>query len=524
MRSKRKTRWVRGAALLLLVPWLSATALATTWYIDPVGGNDTWDGKAATDQGGGVGPWKTFADINAGTTTPAIAGGDVINVADGTIDDVQLKPVDSGTSVAVPVTIQATNGCTGGVAQPKTCSVTMDGSGTTAVNGIDLSVVDFWKVVGLRLTGFTKNGVNFGQKDGHHLENMRIDNNATDSANQGVYGDGANDDITITDCQIDFNGKAANEADGGGGNAIQLKTNVAVPDNILIQDLLLHDNIEDALKFSNVTNLIVERCKLYSAINEWDVHTDGLVIKQCDGVIVRYCEFRDISQLIYFAFDNSANWTSTNVKIYGNTFFNWDYAADVGNTLAAINVHLRVATQTASNFEIHSNTFGYCGLLAIHVHENVAGATMDNVDYYNNCFRYVKDNTSATAVDTTDVTNVTHDYNSYWNCVVDGSETNEVTANPLLVNPNYPGGPGAIDVDTFDFRVTNPSSPLIDAGHPTLGSVVTLPSPWVDRDGVTRDATSGEIGAFVYVASMTDLTAIERAYPRGVLRGKRAVP
>jgi len=74
----------------------------TTYYVDQTLGNDTYDGLSATDDGGGVGPWKTVSKVNSSSAT--IATSDIVSFKRGEVwyEQLTLSPAgltDTGITI-----------------------------------------------------------------------------------------------------------------------------------------------------------------------------------------------------------------------------------------------------------------------------------------------------------------------------------------------------------------------------------------------------------------------------------------
>ena len=109
----------------------------------------------------------------------------------------------------------------------------------------------------------------------------------------------------------------------------------------------------------------------------------------------------------------------------------------------------------------------------------------------------------------TNITNISSDYNCYYQCsMYSGEGPNSFSTDPKLRNydPN---------ADQWDAHPLAGSS-LIDAGD-TTG--LTLPSPWLDLDGVTRDTVSPDVGAYKYVAAVRHSSRYGHGFRRGILEG-----
>ena len=75
----------------------TSSARAERYYVGATGGNDAWDGQAATHQGGQRGPWRTMARVNDFARKPHFSSGDIIALKRGETwaDDEGIRNLDA---------------------------------------------------------------------------------------------------------------------------------------------------------------------------------------------------------------------------------------------------------------------------------------------------------------------------------------------------------------------------------------------------------------------------------------------
>ncbi|MCB0588818.1 MAG: right-handed parallel beta-helix repeat-containing protein [Phaeodactylibacter sp.] len=89
--------------LILLLSLMSCEqAVGGTYYVDSENGNDNYDGRSATYEGGNTGPWKTISMVNQQTFLP---GDSILFKRGGVWTDGPLEPRNGGTPGGV-VTIE----------------------------------------------------------------------------------------------------------------------------------------------------------------------------------------------------------------------------------------------------------------------------------------------------------------------------------------------------------------------------------------------------------------------------------
>lgn len=120
---------------------LAAPALAATYHVDPVLGNDGYTGtQASVNAAAGLGPWRSVARVNAWLAAQAVAPqaigpGDTVLFRCGGVWDEQLVVRRSGLSASQPITFSTYGGCHAGNAPLLRSSVPVSGWATG--NGLD---------------------------------------------------------------------------------------------------------------------------------------------------------------------------------------------------------------------------------------------------------------------------------------------------------------------------------------------------------------------------------------------------
>jgi hypothetical protein len=485
-------------ALRLIDRYIRVGDSVATYYVDPVSGSNSDTGLTRALA------WADFTHINDGTMSP----NDFVLLMAGTHTDA-FVPTESGSSGNV-FTVMADDGRddgagpvsdatnTGPVAGDKTATpVVVDGTSEGTVHCITIGSQDYWHFSGFAIRNFEKAGAKLDTSVGCQLTNMQIKNNNTTSAD-AVTVDGTTD-CTIDNCEINANGVVDSHGIGilgvGGTDA----------DNLTIKRCNIHDNYDDVIKL-RCKNSTIEDNNIHSQYGPGPVHQDGLVLQKATNVVVQRNHFYDCSQLIYGPLKDEVTFVWDGVYIHSNVFYATRAYQDFGspeppysNTLVGVFVDNDPAAGAGSilrDVHVFSNSFGYLGLKAVLIDCDTTPTIRTGVRVYNNEFFDPRNGASEVVDVSANVADVSGDYNCYYVCNVwatDGG--NGITSNPLDVDYN-----GKAHAATFDFRPTG-SSPKLTAGHTNIGTVVTLPSPWTDRNGDTRDETSGTIGAYENVGS-----------------------
>lgn len=271
--------------------------------------------------------------------------------------------------------------------------------------------------------------------------------------------------------------------------------------NITVSNNTVDDVDGDGINFSTVSDTIIEFNIIGSPrIGEIGSigHQDGIVVDPATDVIIRYNTVSDMTQGIYQDVHVSGG-TIEGSLIYGNKLYTT--TAFAGGSMVGIMLDGLHASAVIQNIDIFSNIFGDLGdVQSPIIIKTLAGGTYSNIVGRNNIM--FTDRTtpgSGWSVGTEATAAVDIDYGNYTNYTAytdDGNEVNEVAGDPLLVD--YTGK----DATTFDMHLGS-GSPCNDAGDPSLTSLVTVPSSFLDIDGVTRVKNSGDLGAFEQVTAAT---------------------
>lgn len=133
---------------LLPTPVIAAN---TTYYVDAVNGNDSYDGRSQTVSGTS-GPWRTLSKVNATT----FSSGDKILFKSGCTWSGQLAPLGSGSSGS-PIIIDMYGGATKPI---------INGGGTVT-DVLYLYNQEYWEINNLEITN---NSTSAGTRRGVHLK------------------------------------------------------------------------------------------------------------------------------------------------------------------------------------------------------------------------------------------------------------------------------------------------------------------------------------------------------------------
>lgn len=457
-----------------------------TYYVreDHVSASDS---NAGTDP---EAPWLTISKANS-----TVAAGDTVNL-EGTYLKEQIFPGTTGTSGNVITYIGFLTGCTIDY---------QDETSGSFLSAVRLTAISYVTIDDIEMTGCYWGGAVSGSAGGAAttdvtLQNCHIHDN--DSLGTGTFSPGIEfyniNNLTIRDCTVVDNGggeTAVGGTDSGTGIAVYGNTG---SDATLITGCEIARNGSDAIDYGSdagtFTDCTIELCTIHSAY-KGTAHQDGVNIQECNGLIFRYNIIYDFTQLFYFAGSApSISNDGVNVKIYGNVFYNSGYWQFTSGTCPAIQIGALNAGSTVQNWQIFSNTFGYMGdnqgAIVINGNAATVGVGIDNLDAYNNVFFETAGDTPGDAwVVPAEATNVSIDYNCYFNCTKsDETETNSlISTDPLFVQYARHG------TKNFHLQV---GSPVISAGDPSLTSNVTVPASFLDIDGTVRVKDSGTMGAY----------------------------
>ncbi len=292
------------------------------------------------------------------------------------------------------------------------------------------------------------------------VEGIRIQNGGWGvSVDQSVTG------VEVTNCDILGNSNSAIIMWGGSG---------VRPRQVTIRNNNVYNNQKDGLD-GGCIDCVIEGNYIHDQYTS-SQHPDCMDLSDSTNLIIRNNTVADCTQLIYL----HNYWGGfNNVKIYGNVIYSNKYFTNGGGETQGIFLEGRFSGGAISNVEIHSNTIGWVGYDSIWSYGSV-----NNVKVRNNIFY-----DGVNGIDGGGITS--SDYNVYFNTNKPSFEgSHSITANPQLVN--------YVRHSSWDFHL-KPSSPAIDMGDPQLGSVMTLPSPFVDMDNVLRpQGARHDAGAYEY--------------------------
>lgn len=433
-------------ALLFAVAVFPAHALAgATYYVSPAG-NDANNGSSTT-------PWKTLAKA-AGTVT---AGSTVI-VKAGTYYE-SLIPAHSGTAGNMIVFQSET-----------VRGAVLDGQNSKS-DGVNFynTPANYVRVDGFEIRNFTDSAVT--ANDWYHAVttnveavNCYVHDNAGDAMN---FRNSKNS--LIENCEITNTGLSG-IAMGGQYDSI----------NLVIRGNTIHHIYQDGIRGGS-QNLLVEYNNMYDSY--WsDAHQDALQLDHYVNCTVRYNTIGDFTQLVYGGPESGTQGTCDGLYVYGNVLYDSQYWAKQGGTCPGVFIGT-IGVLSGSVFkhtQIFNNTFLYLGdgQKAIMLTGD-SGVAMDDVRVYNNIFYQCRGTGGGNSCDIDSrFTNIKADYNCYYNInPIAGQDAHSLKVNPQFVNYT----PGAF---TFNAHL-KAGSPCINTGA-NLSGLVTLPNPYLDRDGKTR--------------------------------------
>lgn len=365
--------------------------------------------------------------------------------------------------------------------------VVFDGQSTRA-NGFNAVAngIDYWQIVDLGFTGHTGTGVYFSdtagsERTGHELRRFKVWNNA----GAGINARGS------TDCVI---GLGFEQNNGTTGEASHRAIFANSSDNLLVQYVWSTQSISDFLR-GQLVNSTVEFCTMLESYAD-ATHQDGFDLDaSCNNLTIRGCWLQDFTQLCYAPLKDNDNSTISNFFFYSNVLVNYLYFDDRAGDCPGVFFDSTGTNSSYSNVQIFSNTFLYMGNTTKAIELPAATGSGDDVRIVNNIFADCRGTASkvAVGVDGT-TTNYRRGYNLYHNTAdtLNDDLGGDVSGDPLFVGgystPGDPGDPGGTQL------AVAAGSPARNAGHPDLGSVVTLPDTFLDRDGVLR--TGRTIGAY----------------------------
>lgn len=458
-------------------------------------GNDADPGTEAM-------PWATFGKAMGGSGAVA---GDTVRFANGAYNETGIIMAASGTSSSNLITFKATNS--------RLAILNGDGEGSDAP-GIDQNGQEFLRIEGFETRNHGKSGIINGAQgnvfDKNTLQFVDLwihDNGATHIGSSGDDGSGLTLtnvlNLTIDNCLIHDCGDHAIFFTGNNG----FRT-------VLIRNCTSFNNKQDFLKTgfnsgATQTNWVIEFNDLGPHFGSGH-HEDALSILQVNGLDIRSNTFRDFTQHVYMPVKDDALAVVENARIYSNVYWSDAYADEgTGNNCPHVFCDAgSAASSICRNYDIYSNTFGFAGYDAGSGGTGwgirLAGDIEGTWNVYNNLFSDAR----AAYPDVIAPATFGIDYNGYFKpdgrdprivswagATYDTGDLADFTTDTGHEANGIEGDPSFVDRANFDYRL-QPDSIALGAGHPDLGSVVTLPATFLDRLGNVRNPFGGTLGAF----------------------------
>lgn len=369
-----------------------------------------------------------------------------------------LSPGRSG-SVGSLITYRAysdqnqNHACQGAFSKPKianSCAVKIDGEGIRDT-GVNLSSADYVRIEGFEIYNHRSDGItNYSDwyaSNWQAIGNQIVNNFIHDNLENGINNDNSNAAL-IENNEIFRNGEIAVKHGG------QLSTI-----NFTARGNNIHYNNVDGFRGGS-DNALFEWNVIYDQFHT-QAHQDGFDIGKLTNSKIRYNTVSDQTQLIYF--HDADGGLFENIEIYGNILYIHRYYTEHNGGVAP---GVFITTNIGKNISIHSNTFAWTGLGPI-----IVDGTVENLKIYNNIeFR----NGGVASLD------------SNYNLLGDAQFINYKTP---LEDPTF---------SSWDFHLKS-TSRAVDHGPANLGSLVTIPVPFLDMDQNQRPAgMTYDVGAYEY--------------------------
>ena len=413
------------------------------------------------------------------------AAGDTVCLMPGTYNT-QISPSNSGSSGNY-ITFKAQNRRT----------AIIDGA-KSLFNIVSLDSKDFIRIEGLELKRPVANV--FGISNSNYIE--IVDNYIHDTGTPQPFGGGI---YAYSSSSYNNNILISNNEITSASIAINIKGT-----DITIRNNYLHHTEDDPILIEGNT-ILIENNTISSFVQPvGGEHPDGISFgKVTRNCIIRNNRLSDYTQMIYFGLNGDTNGVVENLEIYGNVIYgNERYANENGAFTKGVFIDTTTTTgHKVANVSIHSNTFGYLGdnYNAISMTGSSGTvAVLGFIKIYDNII-WGCNGQNGIGLSNVFIPFTTSDYNLFYLGTKPSFEGNHSKEN---TNPGFEdyipptiGNPST----HLDFHLQS-NSQVIDAGNPSLGSVVTLPSPFKDIDGVTRPQNgSYDIGAYEFNGTIPSL-------------------
>ena len=456
-----------GFVLLLIITGFFSIAANTTsaaaYYVDAVNGNDSYTGLDTSHA------WKTAA--KAGNTAVA---GDTVLFMPGTYTN-QLAPVNSGTSTA-KITFKA---------QTTRTAIISPSSNVHAVN---IQGKSYIRIEGFEIRNIPADGWGIQAGSSHYIE--IIGNYIHDIGGQNEGGIYTNSSATYTTIQNNEIYNIYNQGVNLTGNYLTFNGN--------------HIHYTAGHGFTGngdhliITNNIIENCSYLAGGHTNCINVEGSISNSTIANNI----LSDYDHGIFFPLDDCAGWYVKDVQIYGNIIYNnLKYNGSFGGGMKGIAGGASTTTgHEVSNLTIHSNTFGWLATdwPPIYLEMSATAGTVSGyIKIYNNII-WGHPGVDAIHADSKYLPYLTSNYNFIYKSTKSSFEgtNSKVGQNPKFVDFQEHSSHNNFHLD--------PNSPTINAGDPNLAYHVNPPSPFSDRDGISRPINGFDMGAYEYVP--TDLS------------------
>jgi hypothetical protein len=401
---------------------LSMLALALSLALHPLLGADIYVRPNAGTYGNGNGSdWtNAFSGMpdDEHSIWSQVGAGDTIYVAGGTYTtNWQIEA--GGSSSARLSVLRAT------VAEHGTDVGWQSSFDSQALlNAIDISVWDY----------------NYITIDGAEPEGLKIklwESSSINSKTRGIYltpgNDHSSSHITLRNILIEGN------MDSGGDTVVNGQVGIScTPRNanemsdILIEKCKIYRLSSTAVQVTSVDDFVIQDCE-FGYFDDNDHHENYVWMAGCDNMVIRNNRMYNTAAEGVF-FRNSCS----NSKVYGNLFYT---TSDFHGGQTGYGVASKGADSYNKNIYVYNNTF-------VNVYYAVRFLPLDSqMELYNNIFYNCR---------AVDLSQTSHDYNSYYECQFTVTEPNgQISSGNPFVN-----------LSTNDFRLKAASLPGKSLGSP----------------------------------------------------------